>query len=155
MKLTTGRLIDGLPCVGIDMVIKELYLESKIDAMMREFLEQVLKMSPCFRKRFTLMLLEHQVVILEFYSPSRWKELSKDTISKILPSGDGSCRNTFKPIAGLIAKRHHIVPIRELNVVLLTLVDLSRIISKSTDRVFVFHGGQQKDLQKQKERRKR
>ncbi|GKD49138.1 hypothetical protein Tco_1278114 [Tanacetum coccineum] len=104
MKLTTGRLIDGSPCGGIDMVIIELYLESKIDAMMREFLEQVLEMSPCFKKRFTLMLLKHQVVILEFYSPSRWKELSKETSSKILPGGDGSCRKTFKPIVGLIAK---------------------------------------------------
>ncbi|GKB77795.1 hypothetical protein Tco_0944690 [Tanacetum coccineum] len=45
------------------------------------------------------MLLEHQDVILEFCSPSRWKELSKETSSKILPGGDGSCRKTFKPIA--------------------------------------------------------
>ncbi|GKC40130.1 hypothetical protein Tco_1052514 [Tanacetum coccineum] len=49
--------------------------EPKIDAMMRDFLD-----------------------------PSRWKELSKETSSKILLGGDGSCRKTFKPIASLIAK---------------------------------------------------
>nr|GEV56076.1 hypothetical protein [Tanacetum cinerariifolium] len=36
-------------------------------------------------------------------SHSRWKELSNEMSSKILPCGDGSCRNTFKPIASLIA----------------------------------------------------
>ncbi|GJY99713.1 hypothetical protein Tco_0517143 [Tanacetum coccineum] len=50
------------------------------------------------------MLLEHQGVITEFSSPFRWKELSKETGSKILPSGDGSCWKTFKPIASLIPK---------------------------------------------------
>nr|GEX74049.1 hypothetical protein [Tanacetum cinerariifolium] len=48
-KLATGRLIDESSCDGIDVVIKDLDLETKIDAMMREFLEQVLKTSPCFR----------------------------------------------------------------------------------------------------------
>ncbi|GKF63906.1 hypothetical protein Tco_0187354 [Tanacetum coccineum] len=75
MKLATSRLIDGLSCDGIDMVIKDLDLEPKIDAMMRDFLV-----------------------------PSRWKELSKETSSKILPCGDGSCWKMFKPIASLIAK---------------------------------------------------
>nr|GFB29835.1 probable xyloglucan 6-xylosyltransferase 5 [Tanacetum cinerariifolium] len=37
-KLTTGRLVNGSSCDGIDMVIKNLDLESKIDAMMRDFL---------------------------------------------------------------------------------------------------------------------
>ncbi|GKC58908.1 hypothetical protein Tco_1086506 [Tanacetum coccineum] len=62
-KLTTGRMIDGSLCGGIDMIIKDLDFEPKIDAMMRDFLEYVLKTSPCFRERFTLMLLEHQDVI--------------------------------------------------------------------------------------------
>ncbi|GJZ62433.1 hypothetical protein Tco_0618570 [Tanacetum coccineum] len=109
MKLTTDRLIDGSPCGRIDMVIKDLDLVLKINAMMRDFLD-----------------------------PSRWKELSKKTRSKILPGGDGSCRKTFKPIASLIAKgklkeiearpfpvynikRHHIVPIEELNGVSIAL----------------------------------
>nr|GEX57076.1 exopolygalacturonase-like [Tanacetum cinerariifolium] len=38
-KITTGRMIDGLPCGGIDMVIKDLDLEPKIDVMMRDFLD--------------------------------------------------------------------------------------------------------------------
>ncbi|GJW26370.1 retrovirus-related pol polyprotein from transposon TNT 1-94 [Tanacetum coccineum] len=39
MKLTTGRLIDGSSYGEIDMVIKDLDLEPKINAMMRDFLE--------------------------------------------------------------------------------------------------------------------
>ncbi|GKA23955.1 hypothetical protein Tco_0709988 [Tanacetum coccineum] len=52
MKLTTGRLIDGSSCDRIDIVIKYLDLEPKIDAMMRDFLD-----------------------------PSQWKELSKEMSS--------------------------------------------------------------------------
>nr|GEW97737.1 hypothetical protein [Tanacetum cinerariifolium] len=33
-------------------------------------------------------------IIAEFYGPSLWKELSKETSSKILPCGDGSCWKT-------------------------------------------------------------
>ncbi|GJS70290.1 hypothetical protein Tco_0703131 [Tanacetum coccineum] len=40
----------------------------------------------------------------EFYGPSWWKELSKESGSKILPCGDGSCWKAFKPIASLIPK---------------------------------------------------
>ncbi|GKD80064.1 retrovirus-related pol polyprotein from transposon TNT 1-94, partial [Tanacetum coccineum] len=40
-KLTTGRLVNGSSCDGIDMVIKNLDFEPKVDAMMREFLESV------------------------------------------------------------------------------------------------------------------
>ncbi|GJY12963.1 hypothetical protein Tco_0382272 [Tanacetum coccineum] len=58
-----------------DMIIKNLNLEPVINAM---------------------------DVILEFCSPSWWKELSKEMSSKILPCGDGSCWRTFKPIASLI-----------------------------------------------------
>ncbi|GJY84216.1 hypothetical protein Tco_0497592, partial [Tanacetum coccineum] len=61
-------------------------------------------MSPCFRKRLSLMLLEHQNVIVEFCIPSRWKELSMEMSSKILSCGDGSCWKAFKPIASLVAK---------------------------------------------------
>ncbi|GJZ85869.1 hypothetical protein Tco_0651208 [Tanacetum coccineum] len=74
-KLATGGLIDGSYCDGIDMVIKDLDLKPNIDATMRNFLDS-----------------------------SWWKELSKETSSKILPCGDGSCWKTFKPIASLIAK---------------------------------------------------
>ncbi|GKG15029.1 hypothetical protein Tco_0354629 [Tanacetum coccineum] len=58
-----------------DMITENLDLEPKIDAMMRDFLD-----------------------------PSRWKKLSRETSRKILLGGDGSCKITFKPIAGLIAK---------------------------------------------------
>nr|GEY36896.1 hypothetical protein [Tanacetum cinerariifolium] len=74
-KLTTSYLINGSPCGEIDMVIKYLDLEPKIDAMMRDFLDL-----------------------------SRWKEFSKETSSKILPGGDGSCMKKFKPIANLVMK---------------------------------------------------
>ncbi|GJU84374.1 reverse transcriptase domain-containing protein [Tanacetum coccineum] len=39
MKLTTGRLVNGSSYDGIDMVIKNLDLEPKVYAMMRDFLE--------------------------------------------------------------------------------------------------------------------
>nr|GEW98263.1 hypothetical protein [Tanacetum cinerariifolium] len=48
--------------------------------------------------------LEAKDVITKFCSPSRWKELSKETSSKILPCGDGSCWKAFKPTASLIVK---------------------------------------------------
>nr|GEU51057.1 hypothetical protein [Tanacetum cinerariifolium] len=81
------RLVRDFPCntecrgdhcrshVRIDMVIKNLDLEPKVDAMVRDFLD-----------------------------PSRWKELSKKTSSNIPLCGDGSCWKTFKPIASLIPK---------------------------------------------------
>ncbi|GKF88887.1 hypothetical protein Tco_0262850, partial [Tanacetum coccineum] len=34
-------------------------------------------------------------IVAKFCGPSRWKELSKETSSKILPCGDGSCWKTF------------------------------------------------------------
>ncbi|GKC39593.1 hypothetical protein Tco_1051977 [Tanacetum coccineum] len=136
MKLTTSRLINGSSCGRIDMVIKDLDLEPKVDAMMRDFLD-----------------------------PSRWKELSKETSSKILPCGDGSCQASpqvlrnpcdvgldpqtevrrisirFAPLDGVGSKRHHIVPFGELNGVPIALVARSGVISKSTDRIHVSHGG--------------
>ncbi|GKB98092.1 hypothetical protein Tco_0984229 [Tanacetum coccineum] len=73
-----------------DMITENLDLKPKINAMMRDFLEQVLEMSPCFGYRFSMMLLEHQDIVAEFCGPSQWKELSKESSSKILPCGDGS-----------------------------------------------------------------
>nr|GEY90757.1 hypothetical protein [Tanacetum cinerariifolium] len=51
--------------------------------------------------------LEPKDIVTEFSGPSRWKELSKETSSKILPCGDGSCWKTFKPIASLIFPGFH------------------------------------------------
>nr|GEX34818.1 hypothetical protein [Tanacetum cinerariifolium] len=100
----TGDAVNLALKVKRDMIVENLDLDPKINVMMRDFLKQVLKTSPCFGEKFTLMLLEHKDVISEFRSPSRWKELTNETGSKILPSGDGSCRKTFKPITILIAK---------------------------------------------------
>ncbi|GJT36656.1 hypothetical protein Tco_0927075 [Tanacetum coccineum] len=36
-KLTTSRIFDSVPYGGIDIIIKDLDLESKIDAMKRDF----------------------------------------------------------------------------------------------------------------------
>ncbi|GJW33918.1 hypothetical protein Tco_0053950 [Tanacetum coccineum] len=58
-KLTSGQLVDSSSRNGIDMGIKDLDLEPKIDAMMREFLD-----------------------------PSRWNKLSKEMSSKILLADD-------------------------------------------------------------------
>nr|GEY48791.1 DNA-directed DNA polymerase [Tanacetum cinerariifolium] len=93
-----------------------------------------------------MMLLEHQDIFAGICGPSRWKELSKKSGSKILPCGDGSCWNTFKPIASLTAKengnkrrrvlsllspsrsngvrskRYHVVPYGELNGISIAIV---------------------------------
>nr|GFB62327.1 hypothetical protein [Tanacetum cinerariifolium] len=131
-KFATSQLVNGSSCDGIDMVIKNLDLESKIDAMMRDFLD-----------------------------PSRWNELSKETSSKILPCGDGSCWKTFKltevrrmsillaPADGIGSKRHHVLPYGELNGITVTLVTRFGGISKSTDRILVFHSGGRKWITKQ------
>nr|GEW15946.1 Gag-Pol polyprotein [Tanacetum cinerariifolium] len=73
-RLTTDRLVNGSSCARSDMVIKDLDLEPKIDAMMRDFLD-----------------------------PSWLKELSKEISSKILPCSVGAYWKTFKPVASLIA----------------------------------------------------
>nr|GEZ62423.1 hypothetical protein [Tanacetum cinerariifolium] len=52
----------------------------------------------------TFIVIESEDNVAEFSGPSRWKELSKEISSKILPCGDGSCWKTFKPVASLIAK---------------------------------------------------
>ncbi|GKA73268.1 zinc finger, CCHC-type containing protein [Tanacetum coccineum] len=137
-------MIDDMPCSGIDMVIKDLDLEPKINAMTRDFLEQVLETSPCFEKRFTMILLEHQDVISEFGSSSRWEKLSKETGSEILPSGDGSrglesveCTSVLHQPDDIGSQRHHIVPFGELNGVSIALVAWSGIISESAGKMKV------------------
>ncbi|GJR04101.1 retrotransposon gag domain, retroviral aspartyl protease [Tanacetum coccineum] len=82
MKLTTGRLINGSSCGGIEFGHKRFGLEAKDrchdDGLFGD-------------------------IIAEFRCPSRWEELSKESGSKILPCGDGSCWKTFKLVASLIA----------------------------------------------------
>ncbi|GJV62965.1 hypothetical protein Tco_1473793 [Tanacetum coccineum] len=88
-----------------DMIIKILDLKPTIDAMMRDFLE-VLRSFPVERiERFlcievTKLTTEGRLrprYSLRSYCSSRWKELSKELGSKILPCGDGSCWKAFKP----------------------------------------------------------
>ncbi|GKF78976.1 hypothetical protein Tco_0234544, partial [Tanacetum coccineum] len=38
MKLSTSRLVNGSSCDEIDMVIKDLELKPKVDAMIKDFL---------------------------------------------------------------------------------------------------------------------
>nr|GEY06360.1 hypothetical protein [Tanacetum cinerariifolium] len=65
-KLATDLLVNGSSCDGIGMVIKDLNLKPKIDAMMRDFLHS-----------------------------SRWEKLCRETSGEIIPSRDGS-RRTIK-----------------------------------------------------------
>ncbi|GJW87459.1 retrovirus-related pol polyprotein from transposon TNT 1-94 [Tanacetum coccineum] len=98
-------------------------------------------MSPCFRERLSLMLLEHKDVITKFCSPSWWKELSKETSNVGLDPRIKVRRISirFAPSDGVESKRHHIVPFGELNGVPVALVARFGVISKSTDRIFVSH----------------
>ncbi|GJR28679.1 retrovirus-related pol polyprotein from transposon TNT 1-94 [Tanacetum coccineum] len=106
-EFATGCTVNLTLKVKGDMIIKKLNSKPTIDAMMRDFLD-----------------------------PSQWKELSKETSSKILPCGDESYWTTPD---GVGSKRYHIVPFEELNGVPVALVAGFGVISKSTDRIFVSH----------------
>nr|GEX59537.1 ribonuclease H-like domain-containing protein [Tanacetum cinerariifolium] len=112
-------IVDRLTKLAYFLAIQEDYtmemLESDVEAV---------RNASRYEKRLSLMLLEHKDVIEEFCSPSQWKELSKETSSKILPSCDGSCWKTPKSVErafvlhqpdGVGSKRYHIVPFYELN----------------------------------------
>ncbi|GJY72532.1 hypothetical protein Tco_0476235 [Tanacetum coccineum] len=124
---------NGSSCGESDMVIKDLDLELKVDAMMRDFLD-----------------------------PSWWKDLRKKMSSKILSCGDRSCWKTFKPVASLIAKgklkKYRRIlslfspsrssestsfkkSLREINGILVALMATFGVISKSTNRIRVSYGG--------------
>nr|GEV21672.1 hypothetical protein [Tanacetum cinerariifolium] len=47
----------------------------------------------------TFVVIEGEDIVAKFCSPSRWKELSKETSSKILPCGDGTCWKTMTNLA--------------------------------------------------------
>ncbi|GJX58193.1 hypothetical protein Tco_0289583 [Tanacetum coccineum] len=72
-ELAAGGVVNLALKMKGDMIIKNLDLKPRSDAMMRDFLEL-------------------------------WKELSKESGSKILPCGDRSCWKALKPIASLIVK---------------------------------------------------
>nr|GFA44497.1 hypothetical protein [Tanacetum cinerariifolium] len=46
----------------------------------------------------TFVVVEGEDIIAEFCGPSRWKELSKEWSSKILPYGDGFCWKSFSQL---------------------------------------------------------
>ncbi|GJS05671.1 hypothetical protein Tco_0322179 [Tanacetum coccineum] len=74
-KLVAGGAVNFTLKMKRDMIIENLDLEPKIDAMMREFLNS-----------------------------SQWEKSSKETSSEILLSRGRSRGKTFKPIASLIVK---------------------------------------------------
>ncbi|GJS14865.1 hypothetical protein Tco_0409337 [Tanacetum coccineum] len=75
-------------------------------------------------------------------------KISKETRCKCLPCGDGSCLKTFKPNEHPVctkrldvgSKRYHIVPYRELDGALVSLVSRFGVVSMSADRILVSHG---------------
>ncbi|GJU15659.1 hypothetical protein Tco_1143625 [Tanacetum coccineum] len=128
-----------------DMIIKNLDLKPTIDAMMRDFLE---------------------ISLRSFAVLPRWKELNKETSSKILPCGDGSCvgsdpQTEFRGIAiamfcaNLMVRSQmrlpNIVPYGELNGVPVALVARFGVLSKSADRILVSHGGRKAHLLEDKQ----
>ncbi|GKB79761.1 hypothetical protein Tco_0946656, partial [Tanacetum coccineum] len=74
-------------CIGLDFKLHETMVGCTRDILrQRDCLDQFSEVSWVIRtffviegERFTGMLLEYQDVISEFSSPSRWKELSKET----------------------------------------------------------------------------
>ncbi|GJW50139.1 hypothetical protein Tco_0091490 [Tanacetum coccineum] len=78
-------------------------------------------------------------IIAEFYGPSWWKKLSKESGSKILPCGDGSCWKAFKPIASLIPKGK----LKSVNDTLTTELE------RYKEQVKVLKEGQNVDLKKE------
>nr|GEV01942.1 protein DETOXIFICATION 54 [Tanacetum cinerariifolium] len=72
-----------------------LFKEGEDDAALMVVKGEVLNDFPGF---FGILIAEFATssadIIAEFYGPSRWKELIKETSSKILPCGDRSCWKT-------------------------------------------------------------
>nr|GEV26877.1 hypothetical protein [Tanacetum cinerariifolium] len=77
VEFSAGGAVNFVLKMKGNMIIKNLDLDPTIDAM---------------------------DIVAKFCGPSRWKELRKESDSKILPCGDGSCWKTLKLIASLIAK---------------------------------------------------
>ncbi|GJW65739.1 hypothetical protein Tco_0117623 [Tanacetum coccineum] len=100
---------------GIDMVIKYLDLEPKIDAMTRGFLDPHGEKNLSKETKVLVWILEPKVVEWELQF----------------------CTQTN----GVGSKEYHIVPFGELNGVPVALVARFGVISKSTDRIFISDGG--------------
>ncbi|GJS09311.1 hypothetical protein Tco_0366107 [Tanacetum coccineum] len=111
-EFATGGAVNLILTMKRDLIIKDLDLEPKIDATMRDFLEMSLR----------------SVVVLP--------DVGLDTRTEVHGK---SIR--FAPSDGVGSQRHHFVPIGDLNDVLIALVARSGVISKSTDRIIVSYGG--------------
>ncbi|GJW02448.1 gag/pol polyprotein [Tanacetum coccineum] len=83
-KLATGRLVNGSSCDGIDMVIKNLDLEPKVDAMMRDFLSPSVGTSDMAAK---LMTCRAKVQIVLAFTDVLWKG-SPDTSLEAFSDAD-------------------------------------------------------------------
>ncbi|GJS24597.1 hypothetical protein Tco_0453229 [Tanacetum coccineum] len=123
--LTTGRLIDGSAYGRIDIVIKDLDLELKIDAMksmlQKETLLDVVGTSGCHCE------------VLQSFSAERIEQGNELHVLSLFATSRSN---------SVGSQRHHIVPFEELIGVSIALVARFRVISKSMDRIFVSHGGQ-------------
>nr|GEX46977.1 hypothetical protein [Tanacetum cinerariifolium] len=84
----------GMDCDGVDRTVMKLTTGRLVNG------------SSCNRIDIVIRNLDFEPkdIIAEFCGPSWWKGLSKETSSKIIPFGDGSCRKAFKLISSLIAK---------------------------------------------------
>nr|GEY54180.1 hypothetical protein [Tanacetum cinerariifolium] len=96
-------LMANISNYGSEVILEDILRQSDCLDLLSEIPWVVPTFAVIEGERFSMMLLEHQDIIVEFCGPSR-KELSKETSSKIPPCCDGSCWKTFKPIASLIAK---------------------------------------------------
>ncbi|GJS68473.1 hypothetical protein Tco_0683038 [Tanacetum coccineum] len=86
-----------------------------------------------------MMFVELLDIITSFAVFFWWKELSKESSSKILPCGDGSCWKTLKSVErasvfhqpdGVGSKRYHVVPYGELNGIPIALVARFRCVNQ-------------------------
>ncbi|GJW88462.1 hypothetical protein Tco_0163802 [Tanacetum coccineum] len=96
MKLTTGRLVNGSFCGRIDMVIKDLDLKPKINAMMRDFLEYGTNALSKFSPDTELVLYPLQDKLT---SGDKSLDLSAFKLSRLffslLSSGSSSCWRSY------------------------------------------------------------
>nr|GEY25557.1 hypothetical protein [Tanacetum cinerariifolium] len=114
----------------------------KLDMVEVGCTQDILRQSDCHDRRSgiprvvpTFIVLEGEDIVAKFFSPSRWTELSKETGSKILLCGDGSCWKTLK--------RYHVVLYEELDGIPVALVARFGVVSKSTDKILVSHRGEE------------
>ncbi|GKA04530.1 hypothetical protein Tco_0683650 [Tanacetum coccineum] len=101
------QIVNGSSCDGCDKVIKNV-VGGQGDGGQISYCRAVVEESGCGPLRLYMVVLLGlwcQGGEIEYVRrPSQWKELSKETSSKILPCGDRSCWKTFKLIASLIVK---------------------------------------------------